>query len=168
MEKRENMEPKYMTKTSFDLNDYRKYVRTMQGSQLKNNIVALAVFAWLVAAGIYNIYHGKTALGVFMLVVGVAAPLLVRFGANNQIERDFEKIKEAGGTHFSVRFYEDRLETQNDTLHCVHEYSKIYDVVENDSAFYIEIEKGHSVIILKKDCDDELIAFLRTLKQYKP
>ena len=51
MEKRENMEPKYMTKTSFDLNDYRKYVRTMQGSQLKNNIVALAVFAWLVAAG---------------------------------------------------------------------------------------------------------------------
>ena len=76
MEKRENMEPKYMTKTSFDLNDYRKYVRTMQGSQLKNNIVALAVFAWLVAAGIYNIYHGKTALGVFMLVVGVAAPLL--------------------------------------------------------------------------------------------
>ena len=50
----------------------------------------------------------------------------------------------------------------------MHEYSKIYDVVENDSAFYIEIEKGHSVIILKKDCDDELIAFLRTLKQYKP
>ena len=67
-----------------------------------------------------------------------------------------------------MRFYEDRLETQNDTLHGVHEYNKIYDVVENDSAFYIEIEKGHSVIILKKDCDDELIAFLRTLKQYKP
>ena len=168
MEKRENMEPKYMTKTSFDLNDYRKYVRTMQGSQLKNNIVAIAVFIWLIAAGIFNIYHGKTALGVFMLVVGVAAPLLVRFGANNQIERDFEKIREAGGTHFKVSFYEDRLETQNDTLHGVHEYNKIYDVVESDSAFYIEIEKGHSVIILKKNCSDELIAFLRTLKQYKP
>ena len=162
------MEPKYTTETSFDLAEYKKYVRKMQGSQFKNNLVALIAFAWLIAAGIFNIYNGKTILGVFMLVVGIAAPLMVRYGSNNQMERDFKKIREAGGTRYNVRFYEDRLETQNDTLHGVHEYNKLYDVVENDSAFYIEIEKGHSVIILKKNCSDELIAFLRTLKQYKP
>ena len=31
--------------------------------------------------------------------------------------------------------------------------------------FYLEIEQGHSVIIQKKNCSDELIAFLRTLKR---
>jgi hypothetical protein len=115
-------------------------------------------------AGIFNIYQAKTMLGVFMIVVGVGAPILVRFGANNQSERDFEKIKEAGGAHFRVRFYDDHFETQNDTSHGVHEYSKLYKVVETEEDFYMEIERGHSVIIQKKNCSDELIAFLRTLK----
>ena len=39
-----------------------------------------------------------------------------------------------------------------------------YTVVETEEDFYMEIERGHSVIIQKKNCSDELIAFLRTLK----
>ena len=56
------------------------------------------------------------------------------------------------------------LERPNDTSHGVHEYSKLYKVVETEEDFYMEIERGHSVIIQKKNCSDELIAFLRTMK----
>lgn len=157
-------EVRYTTETTLGLDEYKKYVRTMQGSQLKNNIIAAAACIWLIVAGIFNIYHAKTMLGVFMIVVGVGAPILVWVGANNQSERNFEKIKEAGGAHFRVRFYDDHFETQNDTSHGVHEYSKLYKVVETEEDFYMEIERGHSVIIQKKNCSDELIAFLRTLK----
>lgn len=156
---------KFTTETNLDLSDYRKYVRTMQGSQTKNNIASIAVCVFLVIAGIYNVSSAKTMLGIFMIVVAVAAPILVRVGAGNQIQRDFDKLSEAGGTHFHVRFYEDRFETQNDTSHGVHEYQKLYKVVETDDAFYMEIEKGHSVIIQKKNCSDELIAFLKTLEK---
>ena len=122
--------------------------------------------SFLVIMGIYNVYSAKTMLGIFMIVVGIAAPILVRVGAGNQIERDFDKLSEAGGTHFHVRFYEDRFEAQNDTSHGVHEYAKLYKVVETDDAFYLEVEMGHSVIIQKKNCSDELIAFLKTLENH--
>ena len=98
-------EVRYTTETTLGLDEYKKYVRTMQGSQLKNNIIAVAACIWLIAAGAFNIYNAKTVLGVFMIVVGVGAPILVRVGANNQSERDFEKIREAGGAHFRVRFF---------------------------------------------------------------
>ena len=156
---------KFTTETNLDLSDYRKYVKTMQGSQVKNNTISIAVCAFLVIMGIYNVYSAKTMLGIFMIVVGIAAPILVRVGAGNQIERDFDKLSEAGGTHFHVRFYEDRFEAQNDTSHGVHEYAKLYKVVETDDAFYLEVEMGHSVIIQKKNCSDELIAFLKTLEK---
>ena len=90
-------EVRYTTETTLGLDEYKKYVRTMQGSQLKNNIIAAVACIWLIAAGAFNIYNAKTVLGVFMIVVGVGAPILVRVGANNQSERDFEKIREAGG-----------------------------------------------------------------------
>lgn len=157
-------EVRFMTETSLDLAEYKKYVKTMQGSQLKNNIIAIAACIWLLGAGAYNIYNGRTILGLFMIIVGVGAPILVRVGAANQTQRDFDKIMEAGGGNFRVRFYDDRFETQNDTSHGVHEYKKLYNVVESDSAFYLEVEQGRSVIIQKKNCSDELIAFLRTLK----
>lgn len=157
-------EVKYTTTTSLDLEEYRKYVKTMQGNQLKNNVIAIVACIWLLAAGAFNVYNGRTILGFFMIVVGIGAPILVRVGAANQTVRDFDKIMEAGGGNFRVRFYEDRFETQNDTSHGVHEYSKLYNVIESDSAFYLEIEQGRSVIIQKKNCSDELIAFLRTLK----
>lgn len=155
---------KYTTETDLSLDEYKKYVRKMQGSQLKNNIMAIIACIWLIAAGAYNIYNGKTILGAFMLIVGIGAPILVKVGSNNQTERDYARIKEAGGNRFRVRFYDDRFETQNDTSHGVHEYNKLYDVLETEENFYLEIEQGHSVIIQKKNCSDELIAFLRTLK----
>ena len=155
---------KFMTQTILDLAEYNKYVKAMQGSQLKNIAIAVAACIWLLAAGAYNISKGSTILGIFMIVVGIGAPILVRVGANNQTERDFEKIREAGGANFRVRFYEDRFETQNDTSHGVHEYKKILNVIENDTAFYLEVEKGRSVIIQKKNCSEELITFLRTLQ----
>ena len=158
-------EVRYTTQTELGLEEYKRYVRAMQGSQTKNNAIALVACAWLVLAGAYNIYLNNMVLGIFMIFVGIAAPILVRVGANNQMERDYKKIEDAGGTQFSVRFYDDRFETQNETSHGVHEYSKLYKVVEAPDDFYLEIEQGHSVIIQKKNCSDELIAFLRTLKR---
>jgi hypothetical protein len=72
---------------------------------------------------------------------------------------------QAGGNAFEVNFYEDRFETRNSTSHGVHEYSKLFNVVESDSGIYLEIEQGHSVIIEKKNCSEELIAFLRKLEK---
>ena len=159
------MGPKYMTETAYDITEYKKYVRTMQGSQVKNNVIAGLACVWLLLAGAYNIYGGKTMLGIFMIIVGIGAPILVRVGATNQTARDFVKIEEAGGNRFRVRFYEDHFETQNDTAHGTHEYSKLYSVIETDTSFYLEVEKGQCVIIQKKNCSDELIAFIRTLKK---
>lgn len=159
------MEPRYTTETNYDITEYRKYVKTLQGSQTRNNIIAIVACLWLLAAGIYNVYGGRTMLGIFMIVVGIGAPVLVRVGASNQTARDFVKIEEAGGNRFRVRFYDDHFETQNDTAHGTHEYSKLYDIIETDSSFYLEVEKGQSVIIQKKNCSDELTAFIRTLKK---
>ena len=159
------MEPRYMTETGYDIVEYKKYVQTLQGSQTRNNLIAALASLWLLAAGAYSIYGGRTMLGIFMIVVGIGAPVLVRVGAANQTERDFVKIEEAGGNRFRIRFYDDHFETQNETAHGTHEYSKLYDVIETDSSFYLEVEKGHSVIVQKKNCSDELIAFIRTLKK---
>ena len=160
-----NVQPLFTTHTDLDLSEYRKYVRAMQGSQLKSSITAIFVCVWLLGAGIYNIYRGKNVLGLFMAIVAVVAPILVRVAANNQTERDYAKICEAGGNAFEVSFYEDRFETRNSTSHGVHEYSKLFNVVESDSGIYLEIEQGHSVIIEKKNCSEELIAFLRKLEK---
>ena len=154
---------KFTTRTSLGLQEYKNYIRAMQGSQTKNTIISALLCAWLILAGAYNIYRGNMVLGIFMIVVGVAAPLMVRVGASSQSERDYEKIREAGGTEFTVNFYEDRFETISENARGVHEYAKLYRVVESEDDFYLEIEQGHSVIVQKKNCSAGLIAFLRTL-----
>ena len=160
-----NAQPLFTVHTDLELSEYKKYVRAMQGSQLKSSIIAVIVCLWLLAAGVYNIYSGKTVLGFFMAFVAIVAPILVRVTANNQTERDYKHICEAGGNSFEVNFYEDHFETKNSTSHGVHEYDKLFNVVESDSGFYLEIEQGHSVIIEKKYCSEELIAFLRKLEK---
>ena len=154
---------KYSTHTSLGLQEYKNYVRAMQGDQTRNNIISALLCIWLILAGIYNIYRGSMVLGIFMIIVGAAAPLLVRVGANNQSERNFKKIRDAGGTDFTVNFYGDRFETISETSHGVHDYAGLFKVVESDDDFYLEIEQGHSVIVQKKNCSAELTAFLRTL-----
>ena len=154
-----NMEPKYTTNTSLDLEDFRRYAKAMN-TQPRGLLVTVLILIWILYSGVTNLRSGNTVMGIFMVAVVVICPLIYVYTSRRQSERYFEKLKETGGTQFTVLFFDDHFETQSKNGQGTYAYKDLKSMKETETDFYLEVETGHCVIIQKKNCSAELINFL--------
>jgi hypothetical protein len=158
-----NMEAKYTAKTNLELDDFRRYAKTM-GGQPRGLLLTVIVLLWILYSGVTNLRSGRFAMGGLMVAVVVICPLIYLYTSRRQSVKYFERLKETGGTDFTVFFYEDHFETESRNGRGNYAYKDLKNKVETDTDFYLEVEAGHCVIIQKKNCSQDLIGFLHDLK----
>ena len=66
-----------------------------------------------------------------------------------------------------ISFYEDCFEQTNSLGTSKITYDKIYRILENDTNLYIMISKNQGYIIIKENCSQELIDFIKNLTPKK-
>ena len=162
------MEPKYSADITLTQNDIKRFAKMLQGDQKKGYIFTAIALIWILYAAYSNLRHGKTILGIFMIVVVIGCLVITLYTTNRQLRKNFEMIKAAGGDRFTVLFYDDRFETKGEKNSSSYEYAKLHGIVETDTDFYLEVERGQAVILQKQKCDAELSAFIRGLRKNIP
>lgn len=159
------MEPKYSVDITLEQDDIKRFAKMLQGDHKKGYLLTAVAIVWILYAAISNIRGGKTVLGVFMLAVVILAPLSFLYATRRQVRKSYQVIKEAGGDRYTVLFYDDHFETRGAKSAGNYEYANLNDVIETDTDFYLEVEKGQSVILQKKNCNAELSSFIREIRK---
>ena len=158
------MEANYKSETHLELEDFRRYAKTM-GGQPRGLLITVIVLLWLLYSGVTNLRSGRLAMGAMMVAVVIICPLIYLYTSRRQSEKYYQRLKETGGTDFTVFFYEDHFETQSQNGQGNYAYKDLKNMVETDTDFYLEVEAGHCVIIQKKNCSQDLVGFLHGLKK---
>ena len=153
------MEPRYTTDTSLELEDFRRYAKTM-GSQPRGLLIALLVLMMLLYYGISNMRSGNTVMGLSMIGVVVLCPLVYMGTSRLQSKKFFERLKASGGNAYTVLFFDDHFETRSKNGQVVYAYQDLKGITSTRTDFYLEVGNGHSVIVQKKNCSEELLTFL--------
>lgn len=151
------MEPRYQTNVRITYEEYKKFGLAIQNkmNHLPFSLLVIAVLMCLLA------YLSSNIGFVF---AAIAVPIAFCFFYARTIKRTYESNKSMQDLNSSYLFYGDHLEQVNEMGRSVIEYSKLYRVLETKTNFYLMIAKNQGCIILKENCSEELVSFLRTLQ----
>ena len=80
------------------------------------------------------------------------------------IKKYYESNKILKDVIQEYEFYDKYLIAKNINSEAKIEYDKIFKIIETKNHFYIMVDQNQGYIISKEICSDELIAFLKGLK----
>ncbi|MGI6110736.1 MAG: YcxB family protein [Bilifractor sp.] len=161
-----NSKPLYQTETANNYEEFRKlnWLLTKKKFviQISFSVVLIMLFAF------YALYIGY--IWLFILITACVACLLGFFffkfpgRYNNQLKKRWEKDFSEGSV-FKVFFYDNHFEVIVKGSCLSYKYSDIKKIIRTRDNYYLMMEKNQAVIIVKKNCTDELTAYLEKIKK---
>ncbi len=98
------------------------------------------------------------AIGVFSVII--AAYFIIHHFRMKKLYNNVTK-------HFDIRLFDDKIEQESESGIVSAEYSALEKITETRKNLYLRISKNHTIVLIKDDCPDELISFLKTkLRRY--
>lgn len=159
------MEPLHKTKTAYSFDEYFKFNKTLLFRQ--KNYKAITV--------VLPILYILTALCVFYLVRETAYLILwaalfpvfiIVFIASfkRSVKKTYYSNKSITSCVAEFEFYDGYVAEKTENGESRIDYSKIYNIIETKTNFYIMLAINQGFIIVKENCTPELIEFIQSLK----
>jgi len=154
----------HKTETKQTYREYQKFNYAAQGS-------FVLIYHWVysigcVAIGLLMLFSGSYPQAIFCFVMSTVLPVStkirgVREFNSNRAYKDQELIYEFYADYFQLKrkgFESDNGRTSSWI------YDDIFKIIETETNFYMMVSKGSGLIIVKKNCTQELLEFLQRLK----
>lgn len=157
------MEPLFETTTHYTYSEMRRYDSFVLNRITYFYLRLVIVMLLLVACGVIVMCLGYQLVGITIMigsVLGVALRITVTATAAPKRISNSPMLNKTA----NLRFYADHMTKDNDKNHTEFDYSQIYRLRETERNFYIIIKGVGGIIIVKDNCSDELVAFLREHK----
>lgn len=152
------MEPLYTARTEMTFEEYRKFNRYVNFYINRLPLVVLACAALLCLMA----YLQRDWIFVVMAVLFPIAGFLARSRQEKKAYRSNESVQ---GTWCTYRFYEQGFEMESAIGHSRFAYRKLYRIAETKTNLYLMIAKNQGVILVKQDCPQGLVEFLRAKEE---
>lgn len=159
------MEPLYKTQTAYSFEEYSKYNEAVLLKQkgLKAVMIIIPVL-YVLLMGVV-LYATKEPSTVFVLVLALLLSAVI-FTASfkKTIKKTYYSNKAITSCVADFEFYDNYVReiTQNGETKL--EYSKIYKIIETKTNFYIMASVNQGFIIVKGNCPDGLVDFIKSIK----
>lgn len=101
-------------------------------------------------------------LGAVLYALFIA--VLMLFLYPRSIKKSWESNKLMQNIRAEIYFYEEYFKSINENGYSDVRYENIYKILETDTNFYIFIGTNAAVVVIKENCSDGLINFLREKK----
>ncbi|MCR4617053.1 MAG: YcxB family protein [Lachnospiraceae bacterium] len=155
----------FETKSEWSLDELKKLYRmsffVLRKSYLIYVIVCEVLFAAIIVYSVVNRH-------LLTVIVGGAAivllPLLIFLRLHLSAKKEYESNKLYQNSVATYKFYEDKIEAASDRGTSYLLYDELYKVVETKTNFYLFFSKRQCLNIIKANCSEELILFLREKK----
>ena len=160
----------FETETKWTYDEFKKMNRAMLKKRYIRKIVLVIILLLVMLyleANLYSTYKrigftpGRVAFIVGSMLVFLIICVLSYLRVHNSIKKAYfsnKRIQDAT-THFS--FYEDRIEINGCLGNSVIKYDELYKVIETKENFYLCVATNQASNIIKRNCSEELITFLR-------
>lgn len=159
------MEPLYKTQTAYSFEEYSKYneaVLLKQKSLKAVMIIIPVLYVLLMGAVFYSTREISTVFVVLFALLLSTAIFIASF--KKTIKKTYYSNKAITSCVADFEFYDNYVReiTQNGETKL--EYSKIYKIIETKTNFYIMASVNQGFIIVKGNCPDGLVDFIKSIK----
>ena len=154
------MEPLHTTTTVYSLDEYLRFNRYSIWILNRQWIVTMIYVALFIAFDI--IINHTIVIGIIVSAFYLIASYLVtQRTAKKAYLSDRSGINVAATYHF----FENKVTELRDSGSDTFMYSDLYRICETKERFYLMLAKYKGIIIIKRECPPELIAFIQELKR---
>lgn len=159
------MEPLYKTQTAYSFEEYSKYNEAVLLKQkgFKAVMITLPVlYVLLMGAVFYSTREISTVFVVLFALLLSTAIFIASF--KKTVKKTYYSNKAITSCVADFEFYDNYVReiTQNGETKL--EYSKIYKIIETKTNFYIMASVNQGFIIVKGNCPDGLVDFIKSIK----
>lgn len=95
-----------------------------------------------------------------LIAIGVFSVIIAAYFIIHHLR--MKKLYNNATKHFDIRLFDDKIEQESDSGIVSAEYSALEKITETRKNLYLRISKNHTIVLIKDDCPDELISFLKT------
>lgn len=152
------MDALYTVKTKYTYKEYRKFsYYCMWHSSRVILAICYIVMAALLIRGIIN---GNIISSCMAVAFFVVMPIFVEY--------TFKKAytsKKSNSGEIVMRFYEAHIESEGAKSSTKVLYKNLYKIVETKTSFYVMMGNNMGFIVMKDDCPEGLIEFIRSIKK---
>lgn len=159
------MEPLYKTQTAYSFEEYSKYneaVLLKQKSLKAVMIIIPVLYVLLMGAVFYSTREISTVFALLFALLLSTAIFIASF--KKTVKKTYYSNKAITSCVADFEFYDNYVReiTQNGETKL--EYSKIYKIIETKTNFYIMASVNQGFIIVKGNCSDGLVDFIKSIK----
>ena len=159
------MEPLYKTQTAYSFEEYSKYNEAvlLKQKSLKAVMIIIPVLYVLLMGAVF--YSTREISTVFVLVLALLLSTAIFIASfKKTIKKTYYSNKAITSCVADFEFYNNYVReiTQNGETKL--EYSKIYKIIETKTNFYIMASVNQGFIIVKGNCPDGLVDFIKSIK----
>ena len=152
----------YETESQWNQEEVRKLSRERLWKMSQGYWLMVAVMVVILSISWYLLLHYKlvkviemavvmSILLVVLVAIATEVKAIIGYRTNRTVQCDIVKY----------RFYDDHVELESNSSRSVLTYDRFYRITESAENFYLWISKNQAFLIIKKDCPEGLIEFLR-------
>ncbi len=159
------MEPLYKTQTAYSFEEYSKYNEAVLLKQkgFKAVMITLPVlYVLLMGAVFYSTREISTVFVVLFALLLSTAIFIASF--KKTVKKTYYSNKAITSCVADFEFYDNYVRELTQNGETKLEYSKIYKIIETKTNFYIMASVNQGFIIVKGNCPDGLVDFIKSIK----
>lgn len=160
----------FETRTELTLEEYKRFDKWMHKNLTGMNrifmVAKIILIALCLILAVFSWNKGDVVRTVGELVLAVLIFPVFALVHTISAQRTYQMIqKQQDGAAQVYRLYSDHIEQMRAQGNTQIAYNKLYKIAETETNFYLMLSKMQGVILVKKNCDEQTIAFLHTLVQ---
>lgn len=159
------MEPLYKTQTAYSFEEYSKYNEAVLLKQkgFKAVMITLPVlYVLLMGAVFYSTREISTVFALLFALLLSTAIFIASF--KKAVKKTYYSNKAITSCVADFEFYDNYVRELTQNGETKLEYSNIYKIIETKTNFYIMASVNQGFIIVKGNCPDGLIDFIKSIK----
>ena len=159
------MEPLYKTQTAYSFEEYSKYneaVLLKQKSLKAVMIIIPVLYVLLMGAVFYSTREISTVFALLFALLLSTAIFIVSF--KKTVKKTYYSNKAITSCVADFEFFDNYVREKTENGETKLEYSKIYKIIETKTNFYIMASVNQGFIIVKGNCPDGLVDFIKSIK----
>lgn len=158
-----NVKPLFTTHTEYTYEEYRKMCSVVRNKIQKMNLRIIAGFIALFICFICLFLLKEYGFALSFFIAAFGFPVATNIVLKLSVVKEWKTNKIIKNMRAKYSFFEDHFEVDNESGHTSIYYDNIFKILETGTNIYIMISENQSMIIIKKNCSPELLAFLQEI-----
>ncbi|SFG10081.1 YcxB-like protein [Oribacterium sp. WCC10] len=156
------------TASKWTIEELKKYQWATLFSMHKGYICFILILDILsMIAAVTAFHYGYRILTAEFIIFILIIPLVIYLITMYRVKKNYKSSKFLQTTVTTFKFAEDRFEAISERGHSVIRYDDLYKVIETKTNFYLYISNNQALTVIKANCSDELVSFLKKLSKSK-